>query len=106
MSYKKIDSRSLERVVEALCADYLRRRDAVFEGILPKKVLIEYKYLNMKLFEGCAEIAGYAHAEEFILDIGARRGYAKSKIDHLSEVRYKAQKAEIKLNIAKKLLLI
>ena len=102
MAYKKIAARSLERVVEALCADYPRRKTAITEEILPLRVLVEYKFLNKKLLEGAVEIVGTAYAEEFIDDIGARRGYAKSSIDLFSEVRYKAVKAEIKLNIAKK----
>ena len=106
MAYKKIGSRSLERVVEALCADYPRRKTAIKEDILPARVLVEYKFLNKKLLEGTVEIAGITYAEEFIDDIGARRGYAKSTIDRFSEVRYKEIKADIKLNIAKKLLLI
>ena len=52
------------------------------------------------------EVVGINSAKQFIDDIGARRGYAKSGVDWMSEPTYKTKKANAKLAIAKKLSLI
>lgn len=106
MYYARIRERSLERVIEGLCYDYKRRKDAIAEGLLPKRILAEYKFLNGKILEGVLEIIGSADCEVLIEDIGLKRGYAHSPVSRFSEVRYKQLKAKIKLNIAKKLYLI
>ena len=106
MHYERITDRSLEIFIEGLCGDYKRRKEAISKGVLPRQVLNEYKFLNGKVLEGTIEIIGAADSEEFIDDIGMRRGYAYSSVNRFSEVRYKQLKAKIKLNIAKKLFLI
>ena len=95
--------KSLEDIVIALCADFERRRLAIEEKALPKRVLLEYKFLNLRILEGTIEIVGIRNAKGFIDDIGARRGYAKSCIEDMSEPSYKKLKAKTKLSIAKKL---
>jgi hypothetical protein len=106
MYYPKIKDASLERVIESLCYDYRRRKTAIDDELLPKRVLTEYKFLNSKILEGVIEIIGPADSEVLIDDIGMRRGYANSTVNRFSEVKYKQLKADIKLNIAKKLYLI
>ena len=106
MYYARIREKSLEKVIEGLCCDYKRRKEAIEEGILPKRVLTEYKFLNGKILEAVLEIIGPVDSEVFIEDIGMRRGYAKSSVSRFSEVRYKQLKAKVKLSIAKKLFLI
>ena len=39
--------KSLEDIVIALCADFERRKLAIEEKALPKRVLLEYKFLNL-----------------------------------------------------------
>ena len=97
--------KSLEDIVIALCADFERRRLAIEEKALPKRVLLEYKFLNLRILEGTIEIVGISNARKFIDDIGARRGYAKSSIEDISEPSYKKLKAKAKLSIAQKLYL-
>lgn len=98
--------KSLEGLIIALCADFERRRLAIEEKALPKRVLMEYKFLNLRILEGAMEAVGTKDARLFIDDIGARRGYAKSEIDGISEPSYKIKKARAKIFIAKKLSLI
>ena len=94
---------TLDTLVIALCLDYGRRREAIEEGGVSKRVDTEFRYLNFKIFDAVAEIAGEEDAESFIREIGERRGYAKSELWHLSEGTYKDYKRTIKDNIAKKL---
>ena len=90
----------------ALCADFERRQCEIKEKNLQKSVLMEYKFLNLRILEGAIEVVGIKEARLFINDIGNRRGYAKSEIDVISETTYKKKKAEVKLSIAKKLSLL
>jgi hypothetical protein len=106
MPVSSLMEKSLQEVVIALCADFERRQQAIKEKALPARVLLEYKYLNLRIIEGAMEVAGINNARIFIDDIGARRGYAHSSIEGLSEVSYKRIKAEVKRNIAGKLALI
>ena len=106
MPLSPLMDKSLEDIVIALCADFERRNLAIKEKSLPKRVLMEYKFLNLRILEGAMEIVGTKNAILFIDDIGARRGYAKSNIDEMSESTYKQKKAEAKLNLAKRLSLI
>jgi hypothetical protein len=66
-------------------------------------VLLEYKFLNLRILEGAIEAVGMKVAKEFIYDIGARRGYAKTAVENVSEPIYKYQKALAKMAIARKL---
>ena len=98
--------KSLEGLIVALCADFDRRRAAIEEKALPKRVLMEYKYLNLRILEGAMEAVGIKDAKLFIDDIGARRGYAKTALEGISEPKYKIKKARAKMSIAKKLSLM
>ena len=106
MPLSPLMDKSLEDIVVAMCADFERRDLAIKEKALPKRVLMEYKFLNLKILEATMEIVGTRNARIFINEIGARRGYAKSDVDEMSEPTYKRKKAEAKLNIAKKLSLL
>lgn len=97
---------SLDMVVVAVCADYERRCAAINNGAVSHRTEMEYKYLNFKIYTAAAEIVGQLYAPEMIREIGARRGYAKSSLEHYSEKTYKVKKQQIKMNIAKKLHLI
>ena len=106
MSLSPLMDKSLEGLIVALCADFGRRQKEIKEKALPKRVLLEYKFLNLRILEGAIEAVGTRNALLFIDEIGTRRGYAKSEIDDLSEAAYKKRKAEAKISIAKKLCLI
>ena len=106
MPVSALMDKSLDGLVVALCADFERRQSAIQEKALPSRVLLEYKFLNLRILEGAIEIVGAKNAKLFIDEIGARRGYAKSLVEGLSEPSYKTQKAAAKLAIARKLLLI
>ena len=97
---------SLSEIIVALCADYDRRRRALIESSVTRRVRMEYIYINGRMKDAAAEIVGEGYAERFIDDIGARVGYASSELDFCSEGQYKKYKKEIKDNIAKKLYLI
>lgn len=90
----------------ALCLDYGRRCAAIAEGSYGRRVLMEYRYVNFRIYEAAAEIVGENIAERFIFEIGRRIGYAKSELDGMSEVTYKRKKNEIKRAIAEKLHLV
>lgn len=115
MSYRKYSSEAREKVkkadtlpklIRALCADYERRKIHIFEGDLPRRVRMEYSYLNSRIFDAAGEICGAAAAERFIKEIGEGIGYAYTELDGYSESTYKCYKAEILANIAKKLHLL
>ncbi len=93
-------------LITAICADYQRRKEAIEQGLVGKRVRMEYSYINARVFEGAGEICGGALAEAFIADIGDRNGYCKSNIVCFSENTYKQYKRMIKLNIARKLKLL
>jgi len=93
---------SVDLVVEALCRDYDRRVAAIKQKRLSRRTEVELKYINFKMLEAAREIVGDL-AEIYIIEIGKRRGYAKSKIECESETSYKNKKQEVKRNIAKKL---
>ena len=97
---------TLDTLVIALCLDYQRRKSAIEGRSVGRRVDTEFRYLNFRIFDAAAEIAGEEDAEGFIQDIGERIGYAKSELWHLSEGTYKDYKRCIKDNIAKKLHLI
>ena len=93
----------LDRLIVAICADYARRKAAIEEHSVSRRVEMEYKYMNSRVFDGAGEISGGALAELFINDIGSGTGYSSSKIYGMGESTYKMYKTEIKGNIARKL---
>ena len=90
-------------IVVALCADYKRRAHAISERSVSHKVEMEYKYLNYKMLAAAAEIVGDESAENLIVEIGDRIGYAKSSDPEGCERTYKIRKKAVKHNIARKL---
>ena len=90
-------------IVVALCADYKRRVNAINERSVSHKVEMEYKYLNYKMLTAAAEIVGDESAENLIIEIGDRIGYAKIPDPDVSECTYKIKKKAVKRNIARKL---
>ena len=94
---------SLDALVTALCLDYGRRQRAIEERSAARRTETEFRYLNFKIYDAVAEVVGEPLAEAYIYEIGNKTGYAKSKIDCLSEVTYKSYKRMARDNIAKKL---
>lgn len=97
---------SLDKLIVALCFDYKRRQGAISDRSFSHRTQMEYRYVNYRIEEGALEICPLGCVESFIEEIAARRGFANSEIDCMSEVTYKRQKQEIKYNIARKLHLI
>lgn len=93
---------SLDGLIVALCRDYERRAC----GSSVKRVEMEYKYINTRLFEAVSEVVGLGNARTLIDEIGSHVGYANSRLDELSETSYKKLKQEVKLAIARKLYLL
>lgn len=102
MPRKNVES-TLDTLVIALCLDYRRRQQAIDERSATKRTDTEFRYYNFKIFDAAAEIVGERFAVRYIEEIGERVGYAKSRVDCVSEITYKSYKRLIKDNIAKKL---
>ncbi len=97
---------SADALAAALCADYFRRERAIETGEAPLRVRMEYEYLNRKIYTAARELCeGADDALGYIEEIGARRGYAKSRFT-VSEKTYKVKKREVKLNILRRLFLL
>ena len=94
---------TLPELIRALCADYERRKIHITERDLPRRVIMEYAYLNSRIFDAAGEICGVTAAERFINEIGDGVGYAYTELEGYSESTYKSYKAEILGNIARKL---
>ena len=93
---------SLDALVVALCRDYPRRDMALKDGSVSRRTAMEYTYINLRVFDGAAEIVGAADALTYVREIGEKVGYAFTSLD-VSERTYKLMKAEVKRNIARKL---
>ena len=96
---------TLDRLIVALCLDFERRCEAIKEKSFARRTLMEYRYLNARIYDAAVEIAGIRDGPIFIKDIGERIGYVNSELVYMSEVSYKRKKCEIKRAIAKKLYL-
>ena len=94
---------SLEKLIQAICADYGRRATVLEERCAPYNVLMEYRFLNYRVLAAAIEISGSRDASVFINDIGQGIGYANSAITSLTESVYKSRKREVKKNIARRL---
>ena len=110
MGYRKYKpqknaSAGISNIIVALCADYDRRKTAICEKSVSKRVRMEYLYINTRMFEAAAETVGFGAAETFIQEIGSGTGYAGTKIEYMAESTYKVMKGRIKNNMAKKLYL-
>lgn len=97
---------SIENIVIALCADYMRRAEVISSRSAPYNVIMEYRFLNYRIMNAAIEIAGSRDALYFINDIGHNVGYAASELWVLSELMYKERKREVRDNIAKRLSLV
>ena len=97
---------SIENIITALCADYMRRAEVISGHSAPYNVIMEYRFLNYRIMNAAIEIAGSRDALFFINDIGNDIGYASSELWVLSELVYKERKKEVKDNIARRLSLI
>lgn len=97
------EDKSLDYLVAGLCLDFFRREAVIYEACATRRTLVEFRYLNFKIFEAAAEIVGEDMAKLYIKEIGSNVGYAKSEADTVSETTYKRYKKLIKENIAKKL---
>ena len=95
----------IDDIVIALCADYERRKICAREESVPKRVRMEYLYINTRMLAAAGEIAGIYFAEIIIREIGSKTGYANSEIDSVSELSYKKIKQKAKRQIAKALYL-
>ena len=49
---------TLDALIVALCADFPRRAEAVLQNRSERRTLMEYRYVNFKMYEGAAEIVG------------------------------------------------
>ena len=97
---------TLDKLVKALCDDYLRRDKIITEGLASRRTEMEYRYLNFRIDEAAESIVGSRYSLDYIREIGASVGYANSSIPAGSEGTYKRNKQLVKLTIAKELHLI
>lgn len=95
----------LELIITALCADFPRREMIIADGRATYRIIMEYRFLNYRIFNAASEIAGPRDARLFIKEIGSGSGYATTELWRLSEGIYKQRKRDIKLNIARRLCL-
>ena len=102
MGLRAVRVDTLSELICSLCKDYDRRREAIKQNRFSHRVTVEMKYINFKILEGAREIAA-DDAEKYIREIGYNIGYAKTGVEDISEAAYKQKKAEVKMNIAKKL---
>ena len=97
---------TLDKLIKMLCLDYQRRAGALEEGIVGRRVAMEYRYLNYRMIEAAGRIVGESDALQYIKEIGDSVGYAKSEILIGSEPAYKRRKQAVKLGIARALYLL
>ena len=101
-----LSARTLDALVCALCADFDRRRIAIGEGRLSRRVLLEYRYLNDRILAAALSVVGHCDlALTFVREIGTRTGYAKSALEEVSEITYKRYKHAIRHRILEELAL-
>ncbi len=105
MGVRAVRQDTVSELVTALCRDYDRRLEGIKQNRFSHRVTVELKFINYKMLEAAREIVG-CEAELYIREIGRGIGYAKSLSEEVSEAFYKQKKAEVKVNIAKKLYFI
>lgn len=96
---------SLDTLVVAQCADYFRRAELIRDALLPRRVRSELVYLNSAILSAAESVAGERYGEDFIREIALHVGYAKSKVEGMSELTYKKYKKMIKEEITRRLYL-
>ena len=101
MTMRLGESKTLDGICVALCADFRRRARAIAERSLSRRTIFEYRYLNDRIFFATLSLVGEGEsAYRYIEEIGNKVGYANSYFaDEISEVTYKKRKAEIKRRI-------
>ncbi len=101
MTMRLNESKTLEGICVALCADFRRRARAIAERSVSRRTLLEYRYLNDRIFFATLSLVGERDsAYRYIEEIGNKIGYAKSSFaDEICEVTYKKRKMEIKRRI-------
>jgi hypothetical protein len=101
MTMRLYETKTLDQVCIALCADFRRRARTIAERSASRRTIIEYRYLNDRIFFATLSLAGEREsAYRYIEEIGGKIGYAKSSFaDEISEVTYKKRKMEIKRRI-------
>ena len=93
--------KSVEAVVVALCYDYFRRREKIEKKSVSRRTEIELRYLNIKVYESCADAVGERYCELLIKEIGEKIGFTHSAFSGVfCETNYKRQKRVAKRNIA------
>ena len=100
MSMRLGESKTLDNLCVALCADFRRRARAIAERSASRRTVFEYRYLNDRIFFTLSLVGERDSAMRYIEEIGNKIGYANSYfMDEISEVTYKKRKAEIKRRI-------
>ena len=101
MTMRLGETRTLDALCVALCADFRRRARTIAERSASRRTIFEYRYLNDHIFFATLSFVGEREcAMRYIEEIGNKVGYANSFFaDEISEVTYKRRKAEIKRRI-------
>lgn len=87
---------TLDMVITALCADYFRRDEEIRARRLPPRILMEYSYINNRIYEAAASVS-IQRADTYIREIGERTGYTKSALaDMMCERMYKEEKKRVR----------
>ena len=94
---------TVERIVDALCADYDRRRNAISGGGLESDTDEFYRELNSAIEESVSESCEEGIRAEMLRDLKLRRGYNRSMMYGISEGAYKRRKRLAKYIIARRL---
>ncbi len=90
----------IDAVVVALCADYRRRAEVIRAKSASYRVDMEYRYLNFNIMDAVLGLCDEWEALTLIDEIGGEVGYAKSRLEHYSELSYKTLKRRAKDSIA------
>ena len=97
---------SVVNMVNALCADYLRRERAILRGELPDNVLERYVLLNRTVDVALSEVEVGLRAD-LLQDIASGRGYVRSPLQCLvSKNTYYRRRRKLVHDIAKAFLLL
>lgn len=94
---------TLDMLINALCADYFRRDGEIRARRLPPRILMEYSYINNRIYEAAASVS-IQRADTYIKEIGDRTGYTKSRLaDMMCERMYKEEKKRVRDGIKARL---
>ena len=90
----------IDAIVVALCADFARRQRVIDSRTAEHRVDMEYRYLNFKIFNAARHMLCERDALIMIEERGGEVGYARSRLEYVSEKTYKEYKRRIKDLIA------